>query len=218
MRVVAGDDALRDEHHEVRVVIAISGDEQQLLGVFEVFVEDVGDVLRRELHRSEYIPTYNRPHAPALAAVAVSRASAAALAAQSGPHDARARDIYKQLVEINTTDSVGSIDEGGRSDGGAAEGGRLSRRRRSGARARPAQAATWSRAAAAPARSKPLLLLAHLDVVEAKREDWSIDPFTLLEKDGYFYGRGTSDDKAMASILIANLIRLKQEGFSPIAI
>jgi acetylornithine deacetylase/succinyl-diaminopimelate desuccinylase-like protein len=62
---------------------------------------------------------------------------------------------------------------------------------------------------------KPLLLVAHLDVVEAKREDWSFDPFVFLEKDGFFYGRGTSDDKAMATILTANLIRLKQENFKP---
>src|SRR6185503_6713432 len=62
---------------------------------------------------------------------------------------------------------------------------------------------------------KPLLLLAHLDVVEARREDWSVDPFTLLEKDGYFYGRGTSDDKAMAAIFVDSLIRLKREGFTP---
>src|SRR5258706_2407869 len=63
---------------------------------------------------------------------------------------------------------------------------------------------------------KPILLLAHLDVVEAKREDWSLDPFVLTEKDGYFYGRGTSDDKAMAAIWIANLIRYKQEGWVPL--
>lgn len=62
---------------------------------------------------------------------------------------------------------------------------------------------------------KPVLLLAHLDVVEAKREDWSLDPFTLTERDGYFYGRGTSDDKHMAAIFTANMIRLKREGFTP---
>ena len=62
---------------------------------------------------------------------------------------------------------------------------------------------------------KPILLLAHTDVVEAKREDWSFDPFVFLEKDGYFYGRGTADDKAQASIWIANLIRYKREGFKP---
>jgi acetylornithine deacetylase/succinyl-diaminopimelate desuccinylase-like protein len=57
--------------------------------------------------------------------------------------------------------------------------------------------------------------LAHTDVVEAKREDWSMDPFTFTEKDGYFYGRGTSDDKSQAAIWIANLIRYKREGFKP---
>ena len=62
---------------------------------------------------------------------------------------------------------------------------------------------------------RPLLLLAHLDVVEAKRDDWSFDPFTLLEKDGYFYGRGTGDDKAQAAIWIASFIRFRQEGFRP---
>src|SRR5215207_9760445 len=64
-------------------------------------------------------------------------------------------------------------------------------------------------------RRRPVLLLAHTDVVEAKREDWSMDPYTLTEKDGYFYGRGTGDDKAQAAIWIANLIRYKREGFRP---
>jgi acetylornithine deacetylase/succinyl-diaminopimelate desuccinylase-like protein len=64
-------------------------------------------------------------------------------------------------------------------------------------------------------RLRPILLLAHTDVVEAKREDWSMDPFTLTERDGYFYGRGTGDDKAQAAIWIANLIRYKREGFKP---
>jgi acetylornithine deacetylase/succinyl-diaminopimelate desuccinylase-like protein len=64
-------------------------------------------------------------------------------------------------------------------------------------------------------RRRPLLLLAHTDVVEAKREDWTVDPFTLTEKDGYFYGRGVGDDKAQAAVWIANLIRYKREGFKP---
>src|SRR5271170_876690 len=62
---------------------------------------------------------------------------------------------------------------------------------------------------------KPTLLLAHTDVVEAKREDWSMDPFQLIEKDGYFYGRGTGDDKAQAAVWIANLIQYRKEGFKP---
>jgi acetylornithine deacetylase/succinyl-diaminopimelate desuccinylase-like protein len=64
-------------------------------------------------------------------------------------------------------------------------------------------------------RRRPLLLLAHTDVVEAKREDWTMDPFTLTERDGYFYGRGVGDDKAQAAVWIANLIRYKREGFKP---
>jgi len=62
---------------------------------------------------------------------------------------------------------------------------------------------------------KPILLLAHIDVVEAKREDWSMDPFQLIEREGFFYGRGTGDDKAQAAIWIANLIQYKKEGFKP---
>jgi acetylornithine deacetylase/succinyl-diaminopimelate desuccinylase-like protein len=62
---------------------------------------------------------------------------------------------------------------------------------------------------------KPILLLAHIDVVEAKREDWSTDPFQFIESDGFFYGRGTGDDKAQAAIWIANLIQYRKEGFKP---
>ncbi len=62
---------------------------------------------------------------------------------------------------------------------------------------------------------KPILLLAHTDVVEANRADWSMDPFQFIEKDGFFYGRGTGDDKAQAAVWIANLILYKQEGFKP---
>lgn len=64
-------------------------------------------------------------------------------------------------------------------------------------------------------RRKPILLLAHLDVVEAKRSDWTLDPFRLTEKDGFFYGRGTGDQKAMCAIWVANLIRWKREGYRP---
>jgi acetylornithine deacetylase/succinyl-diaminopimelate desuccinylase-like protein len=62
---------------------------------------------------------------------------------------------------------------------------------------------------------KPVLLLSHLDVVEAKREDWSLEPFKLTEKDGYFYGRGTEDDKGGVATLSTALLRLRQEGFQP---
>src|SRR5207249_1172831 len=62
---------------------------------------------------------------------------------------------------------------------------------------------------------KPILLLAHTDVVEAKPEDWTTNPFQFIEKDGFFYGRGTGDDKAQAAVWIANLIQYKREGFKP---
>lgn len=62
---------------------------------------------------------------------------------------------------------------------------------------------------------KPILLLAHLDVVEAKREDWQRDPFKLIEENGYFYARGATDDKAMAAVFVENLIRYRQEGYRP---
>ncbi|NEX91637.1 M20/M25/M40 family metallo-hydrolase [Caulobacter sp. 17J65-9] len=65
------------------------------------------------------------------------------------------------------------------------------------------------------AKAKPMLLLAHIDVVAAKREDWTRDPFALIEENGWFYGRGTSDDKAQAAIWTDSLIRMKQEGFKP---
>src|SRR6201999_1609232 len=62
---------------------------------------------------------------------------------------------------------------------------------------------------------KPILLVAHLDVVPADPKDWSVDPFKLTEQDGYFYGRGSGDDKYMAASFVANLIRYKQEGYKP---
>ena len=136
------------------------------------------------------------------------------LSAQSGPNDGRAREIFKQLIEINTTESTGSVT--------AAANAVAARLKAAGFAAGdiqilgpdPRKNNLVARYHGAGAR-RPLLLLAHLDVVEARREDWSFDPFVFLERDGFFYGRGTSDDKAMASILVANLIRMKQEGFTP---
>ena len=63
--------------------------------------------------------------------------------------------------------------------------------------------------------AKAVLMLAHVDVVEAKREDWSRDPFTLVEEGGYFYGRGASDMKAQAAIWVDNLVRYREENFRP---
>jgi len=64
-------------------------------------------------------------------------------------------------------------------------------------------------------RARPILLMAHLDVVDARKEDWSFDPYQFREVDGYYYGRGTSDNKAGAAMLVANFVRMKKEGFAP---
>jgi acetylornithine deacetylase/succinyl-diaminopimelate desuccinylase-like protein len=141
-------------------------------------------------------------------------------AAQSGStaapdaHSALAREIYRELIEINTTESSG--------DTTAAAEAMAVRLKAAGFPSADVQVVTpaprkgnlvarFRGAGKAP----PLLLLAHLDVVEARREDWTTDPFTLVERGGYFYGRGTIDDKAMAAIWMAAFIRLRAEGFAP---
>lgn len=135
--------------------------------------------------------------------------------AQNGPNDARARDIFKQLIEINTTDTP----RGNVTTAAEAMAARLKAAGFPEADVKvlgpdPRKGNLVARYRGTGAR-KPMLLIAHLDVVEAKREDWSFDPFTFLEKDGFFYGRGTTDDKSMAAHFVANLIRLKEEGFKP---
>jgi len=124
------------------------------------------------------------------------------------------RDIFQELVEINTTDSVGNNTRAAEAmakrllDAGfpaadvvvlgpnARKGNMVARLRGSGAK-------------------KPVLILGHLDVVEARREDWTTDPFQFIEKDGYFYGRGTQDMKVDDAILVTTFIRLKREGYRP---
>ena len=142
---------------------------------------------------------------------------AAPLSAQTTLPDAQkqlAHDIYKEFVEIQSGYTTGSttpvaeaaaarLKAAGFSDADIFIGG-----------ASPKKANLVVRYHGTGAR-KPLLLIAHTDVVEAKREDWSMDPFVLTEKDGYFYGRGTGDDKAQAAVWIANLIQYKKEGFKP---
>lgn len=132
------------------------------------------------------------------------------------PQQAAARAIYKELVEINTVDSVGSVTK-------AAEA-MIVRFKAAGF---PESDIHLLGPANAPAKQnlivryrgrgqgKPILLLAHLDVVAALRSDWPRDPFVMVEQDGYFLGRGVSDDKSMASMFVANLIRYKQEGWVP---
>ncbi len=130
-------------------------------------------------------------------------------------NDQRARDIFEQLININTTGSSGSTT--------VAANAMARRLLDAGFPAADVQVIgpEGSKNFNLIARfrgtgpQKPILLLSHLDVVEAKREDWSMDPFTFLEKDGFFYGRGTLDVKDGDAILVATLVRLKQEGYRP---
>lgn len=127
-----------------------------------------------------------------------------------------AHDIFQQLIEINTTDSVGSTTVAAQAmakrllDAGFTaedvkvlgpndrKGNLVARYRGSGS-----------------GGLKPILIIAHLDVVEARREDWTTDPFRFVEKDGYYYGRGTQDMKVSDAILVTDFIRLKREAYQP---
>src|SRR5215467_11211955 len=123
-------------------------------------------------------------------------------------------DLFKQLIEINTTDSVGSVTaaaeavaqrfrDAGFPDVDIHMGGPNDRKKNVVVRLHGS------------GKHKPVLLIGHLDVVEARREDWTTDPFQFVEKDGYFYGRGTQDMKDGDAIMAATLLRMKKEGYRP---
>ena len=133
------------------------------------------------------------------------------------PDQLKFRELYEELVETNTALSTGSC-----TDAAAKMGARLK------AAGFGDDAITYfstpdhpkdgGLVAVYPGSSKtlkPMLLLAHIDVVEAKRADWTRDPFKLIEENGSFYGRGTSDDKAQAAIWTDTFIRMKQAGYKP---
>ena len=154
--------------------------------------------------------------APVVVAILVSAALAgAATAAGLEPHEVLARDILKQLIETDTTDSTG--------DNTAAAEAMRERLLAAGFAGEDVEILApaprkGNLIARYPGREpglKPLLLLAHLDVVEADEQAWSRDPFSFAEEDGYFYGRGVSDDKDEAAIHVANLIRLRTAGYQP---
>ena len=125
-----------------------------------------------------------------------------------------ARDIFQQLIEIDTTDSSG--------DNTRAAEAMAARFRAAGFPEQDVQVLT-----PAPRKgnlvvrlhgtgaARPVLFIGHLDVVEARRADWSFDPFVFLEKDGFFYGRGTSDMKGDDATLVSTFLRMKSEGFQP---
>ncbi|CAN5658570.1 M20/M25/M40 family metallo-hydrolase [soil metagenome] len=140
--------------------------------------------------------------------------------AQPAPLDPATRTlshgIFKQLIEINTTDSIGSVTaaaeamrarllEAGFPAADLTLAGPNDRKQNLVARYRGASGS----------KLQPILIICHLDVVEAPQAEWHTNPFKLVEKDGYFYGRGTQDMKDNDAILVTNFIRLKRQGFVP---
>lgn len=140
---------------------------------------------------------------------------AAGLHAQrAAPNDRTyARDVYRELIEIPTT-----ADNGVTPKAAQAMADRLLRAGfpREDVRVltlNPRVGNLVARLRGRDSSARPILFMAHLDVVPALRGDWSLDPYTLTERDGWFYGRGTTDNKAGATMLVANLVRLKREGW-----
>lgn len=150
------------------------------------------------------------------AALAAAVFLAPAALAQETAHERLARDILAELVGINTAPSGGS-------DIRPAANAMAQRLKNAGFSDDDIDiVGTTDKLVNLVARYEspnpqhdPLLMMAHIDVVEALPEDWTVPPFALTEKDGWFYGRGTTDNKAGAAILVANFIRMKQEGFEP---
>src|SRR5579862_1545021 len=139
----------------------------------------------------------------------------AVLAAQATDSRALQREILRQLVEINTSDSAGHT-----ADAARAMAQRLIAAGIPAADVKvlgyaPHYQCLVARFRGKPGGAKPILLMAHLDVVDARKEDWSTDPYRLVEKDGWYYGRGTTDNKAGVATLVASFIRYRQEGFVP---
>jgi len=149
-------------------------------------------------------------------------ASVAIVVVASGPVGAEALspqqqlafDIYKELVEINTVTATGDTAQAAEAMAARLKAAGFPDADVHAFQPAPRKGNLVARLHGTGAR-KPILLMAHLDVVPASREDWTTDPFKLTEKDGYFYARGSGDDKYMAAALVANLIRYKQEGYKP---
>ena len=144
----------------------------------------------------------------------------APLFAQSAPvrpDQAEFRALYKELVETNTTLSSGSCTLAAERMGARLKAAGIADSQIT-YYAVPEHPKDGGLVAVYPGTSKtlkPMLLLAHIDVVEAKRSDWTRDPFTLIEENGYFYGRGTVDDKAQAAIFTDTLVRFAKAGYKP---
>jgi acetylornithine deacetylase/succinyl-diaminopimelate desuccinylase-like protein len=131
------------------------------------------------------------------------------------PHQQMARDFLEQLIEIDTTHSSGDTTAAAEAMAAHLVAAGFPAEDVQVLGPRPNKGNLVVRYRGRSVDRRPLLLLAHIDVVEADPADWTMDPFTFVEQDGYYYGRGATDDKDEAAIHIANLIRLRQEGFQP---
>ena len=156
---------------------------------------------------------YRKPSVLGLFVIALS-ASLSVFAQALSPHQQLARDIFQELVEINTVTATGDTARAAEAMAARLKAAGFSDQDVQVFTPAPRKGNLVARLRGNGSR-KPILLLAHIDVVEAKREDWSVDPFKLVEKDGYFYGRGSGDDKFMAAAFVANLIRYREEGYKP---
>src|ERR1041384_3910408 len=151
------------------------------------------------------------------AAIAVSLTLPASAVSHLSPDQQRFRALFKELIETNTTLSAGDCTLAARK--------MAAHLKTAGypeadlhiftAPGHPKEGGLVAVLHGKDPKAKAILLLAHIDVVEAKREDWTRDPFKLVEENGYFYGRGTSDDKAQAAIWVDTLVRYKTEGYQP---
>ncbi|MGI9181511.1 MAG: M20/M25/M40 family metallo-hydrolase [Longimicrobiaceae bacterium] len=152
----------------------------------------------------------------ALAASVLLHTTASAQARTSSADRALAREIFAELIAIDSSEPP-------QGDPRAASEAMAARLRAAGFPEEDVQVIgpeprlgnLVARYRGSNRRLPPILLMAHIDVVPARRDDWSVDPFTLTEQDGYFYGRGAIDNKAGAAMLVANLIRYRREGFRP---
>jgi acetylornithine deacetylase/succinyl-diaminopimelate desuccinylase-like protein len=150
----------------------------------------------------------------AFAAAILLATTLAAMAQEPTAKQQAFRQIYQELIEINTTNSVGDTVRAAEAMAARLKAGGLPAEDVQVFSSGPRKGDLVARLRGTGAR-KPILLIAHIDVVEAKREDWDFDPFKLQEVNGYFRGRGSIDDKAMASIFVSNLIEYVREGFKP---
>jgi acetylornithine deacetylase/succinyl-diaminopimelate desuccinylase-like protein len=152
-----------------------------------------------------------------IAIIAFGATRSEAQTAAMRPDQAAFRDLYEELVETNTTLSEGSCTLASERMAARllAAGYPAADVRVLAPGDRPKDGNLSASLRGSDPSAAPMLLLAHIDVVEANRADWTRDPFTLIEEDGYFYARGATDDKAQASVWVDTLIRLKAEGFVP---